>query len=209
MKKNMISKAVLSLILLSFSMPSQTYGNPKGCGLKETIETDAGTIDFGFTRYIINVAAHHTIQAIQPVDKTIVLDDGSKWGVSKIEVIADWQKSGPKLFLTQNHTVLSTTTFALVNPESKKAVPVKLLREPNPANQCLFYVAKVDVVNDIITTNDGKKWIGHSSDKNTLAKFNEHDRLIIGVNTLENQEDSPYILINTASNSYIRAKILD
>ncbi|MGR3973978.1 MAG: hypothetical protein QRY72_05380 [Candidatus Rhabdochlamydia sp.] len=173
----------------------------------EVVNTDAGNIDFTFTHYVKFPGVFHKIHHINLDDRVVDLEDGSRWNISKTTLVKGWEKS-KNLMITQNHSNFSTSRYALVNADLKLAVPASLIREPAPAHG-VAYVKSVDRVNDIVTLSDGRNWIVHSSDRGTLSKITEHDRIIVGANTGENREKSPYILINTSNNHYVRAQHIE
>lgn len=169
----------------------------------EVVNTDAGNIDFTFVNYIKHPGALHKIQQINLDDRFVDLDDGSRWSISRTDTIKGWDRS-KNLVVTQNHAGFSTSRYALANVDLKLAVPASLVREPTPSKDAI-YVKAVDRVNDMIMTNDGKNWIVHSSDRGALSKISENDRIVIGANTGDNKDKSPYLLIDTSSNHFVRA----
>jgi len=175
----------------------------------ESIKTEAGTIDFRFTHYIRHPSALNKIAHLSTEDGTIELGDGSKWAVSKIDLVKGWDKT-KHLVVGQNLHTLSTHRYALINTELKLAIPMSLVREPIPSKDGgAFYVKAVDHSNDIVVLSDGKNWIVNSSDKINFHKVREHDRMIVGVNIADKADASPYILIDTANGMYMRANPLN
>ena len=170
----------------------------------EIVSTDAGNIDFSFVRYIRFPGVYHKIQQIDFEDRQIDLEDGSRWSISKVDTVKGWDRDN-KLLITQNHAGFSTSRYALVNLDRKSAIPVSLAVEPAP-NKSIFFVKGIDVVNDVVALNDSTKWIAHSSDRSHLNKMKENDRVIIGVNTGDDKDRSPYVIVDTANNYYIRAQ---
>lgn len=177
---------------------ASSYSNQRA----EVVNTDAGNIDFTFVSYVRHPRAFHKIQKIDLDDRCIVLDDGSHWRVSKTGVVKGWNQG--KIVVTQNHAGFSTSRYALANVDLKLAVPASLECEPAPDKENA-YVKGVDRVNDIIHLSDGKNWIVHSSDRGALSKININDRVVIGANTGDNRDKSPYLLIDTSSNHFVRA----
>lgn len=196
---------VLSLSLCSI----EAKDTDKKCSYtcEQQAKTDAGTIDFSVFRFIRFPSAYQKISCVSVRENTFELPDGSKWSTSKIDIVKGWEDNA--VVITTNHATFSTHRYALVNKDLKMAVPVSLEREPIPQKDVTFFVKNVDQVNDLVTLNDGKRWIIHSSDSSGLGKIKEYDRIVIGINTGEDWGKSPYILINTLTNNYVRANLID
>jgi|GEM_PF-4111638 hypothetical protein len=174
---------------------------------EEYVKTDAGNIDFRHLNHVKFPGVFHKIARLQLKDNYLELEDGSKWSLSRAETVKGWESN--RVVLCQNMATLSTYRFALVNLDLKMAMPISLIREPLPTKDDVAFVKNIDRSSDIIVTSDGRRWIVHSSDGSNFSKFNEHDRLEIGANVSDSAEKCPYILIDTAHNSYVRAKLLD
>lgn len=202
MNAKLIYIAALALYL-GVGSPNVVHASVCNSNRSEVVNTDAGNIDFTFVSYIKYPKAFHKIQKIDLDDRSIVLDDGSHWKISKTDIVKGWDRE-KNLVVTQNHAGLSTSRYALVNVDLKLAVPASLECEPTPDKEA-YYVKGVDRVNDIITLSDSKNWIVHSSDRGTLSKVNLNDRVVIGANTGDNRDKSPYLLIDTSSNHFVRA----
>ena len=112
------------------------------------------------------------------------------------------------LVLTQNQATFSTYRFAIANSDLKLAVPVSLLREPLPAKDKCLFIKEIDKANDLVTLNDNGRWIVHSSDTRNLNRMSENHRIVIGVNSGDDQDRCPYILIDTTNNNYVRARLI-
>jgi hypothetical protein len=172
---------------------------------EHVVKTEAGNIDFHFTHNIKHPLAFHKIARIK--DNAVELEDASRWTVSKIDIIKGWNSS--HVTVTQNHAALSTQKFALLNTDLKLAIPASLAREAAPNKEQANYITTIDTANDILVLKGDKRWIVHSSDNSTLNKMEEHHRVIIGVNTGEGRDHSPYLIIDTANNVCVRASLLD
>jgi hypothetical protein len=175
------------------------------------VGTDAGSIDFGFLNGLAQIPGLlHRIAHISKIDSVFVLENGSKWSSPNIEMIDGWVNH--QLMLTQNQALFSTYRFALVDLELEKAVPVSLQREPFPVlGKGSFFITKIDYANDVVTLDNGREWSVYSHDHGTLRKFSEHDRVMIGANTSDTMNYSlmkNYILIDTASNLYVRSNLI-
>jgi len=173
----------------------------------EVVNTDAGHIDFTFISLIKNPKVFRSLKEVDVNNRWVMLDDGSCWKVAKSDIIKGWDHS-KRLLVTQNHANFSLSRYALVNLDLKLAVPASLEHEPVP-DKDVAYVKNIDRVNDIVTLNDGKEWIIHSSDQAVLSKISINDRIIIGANTGDNRDKSPYLLIDTSSNHFVRAHHID
>ena len=172
------------------------------------LDTDAGSIDFGFIAAAPEILGlYQSLEEVLPQENTFILENGSKWSSSYIDMIENWMETN-RLLLTQNQAILSTHRFALVNPILQKAVPISLLREPIPQDFTAFYISRLDYANDVVYLNDRSEWTVYSHDHGTLRKYTEHDRVILGINTsdtLDIENKKRYLLINTATNQYVRA----
>jgi hypothetical protein len=174
----------------------------------EIVATEAGNIDFSICRVANHPAAHQKIARVDLDRKQIVLEDGSVWEVSKVESIRGWDKSN-RLLITQNEAkIYPFNRYALVNPELKAAIPISLKQEPRPTDKVRF-IQDVDTVNDIVTLNDNKNWIVHASDRGNLSKMQGNDRVIIGINTGDDRDKTPYLLIDTHTGYYVRARAME
>ncbi len=171
------------------------------------VATDAGNINFHFTKLVKSNLTSHSIHQIHQKDNILELTDGSQWNVTKPDVIRGWEKN-EHLVLTQNQATFSTYRFALANPELKLAIPVSLIREPIPSKDKCLFIKDIDKANDLVTLNDHGRWIIHSSDIRALNKMTENHRIIIGVNSGEDHDRCPYILIDASNNSYVRARLI-
>ena len=174
------------------------------------VSTAAGSLDFGLIESISPVLGiHHRIIEVSEEEGTFTLDNRSKWQTANIDMIKSWKEDD--LIITQNQAIFSVHRFALVNPRLQKAVPISLLREPLPMDGKTFFIRKIDLPNDLITLDNSVDWTVYPSDHGTLRKFNENDRIMIGLNssetvdTLNSEKYKFYILINTTSNLYVRA----
>lgn len=205
MNHKYIQAAVLGLCLLA--PLSILQANNAHHEHEHVVATDAGNINFHFTKLIKSSLANHSIHHVNAKDNLLELSDGSQWKVSKPDVVRGWEKN-EHLVLTQNQATFSTYRFALVNPDLKMAIPVSLDREPMPAKDKCLFVKEIDKANDLVTLNDNGRWIVHSSDTRNLNKMAENHRIIIGVNTGDDHERCPYILINTTNNNYVRARLI-
>lgn len=174
------------------------------------VTTDAGLIDFRFSYDIQTFPG--LLQGLVMVfaeDEAFELLNGSKWSAANIEMIKGWTETD-QLVLSQNQAFFSTHRFALLNIRLGKATPITLLREPRPMGSDVFFITKVDLANDVVGLNTGQEWTVYPHDHGTLRKFAEHDRILIGVNTSDSTavERMRYILIDTASNLYVRVNPL-
>ena len=172
------------------------------CSHSEVVNTDAGHIDFTFVNYVKHSIAYQKIRHISTEDKAVDLENGSRWSISKADTVRGWESS-KSVVVTQNHASFSTARYALLNPELKLAVPASLIREPAPKDA--LYIASIDRVNDMVILSDNKKWIIHADDRSNLSKMQDHDRIIVGVNTSHDQDKSPYLLIDTSNHHFVRA----
>lgn len=173
---------------------------------KEDVSTHAGHIDFSSFSHKKNAIAHQQIHHLNVENGIVELQDGSRWKVSRVDVIKGWEKC-KNLVITQNHSTYSTSSYALVNLDIQLAEPISLVREPTPKHS--RSVSNVVLVNDLVTLNDGKKWIVHSSDRGKLNKIIENDRIVIGVNTSSDRDTSPYLLIDTSTHLFVRAQMVE
>ncbi len=173
----------------------------------EGMTTDAGNIDFSIIDHIKNKTVYQHINHVDDDKRVVELQDGSRWSVSKLDVVKGWEKS-KNLVITQNHASFSTSPFALVNLDIKLAEPISLMREPTPSKSA-HYVKNIISVNDIVTLNNDSKWVIHSSDRGKMNKMAENDRIVIGVNTGDDRNSNPYLLIDTTTNNFVRAQQLD
>lgn len=205
MNSKKIAKTILIATFL-FSMPIGQMYAKEAEHRPEVIATDAGKIDFHLLRKIRFPGAFHKIARLNGAH--LELQDGSMWSVSKPDTVRGWEKND-RLLITQNQTTFSTYRYALVNVELKLAVPISLTREPTPKDKGIFFVKEVDRSNDILTLNDNKHWVVHSSDRGDFRKISENDRIIIGVNTALVEEKSPYIIIDTHNHTCVRSNLID
>ncbi len=173
----------------------------------EEVKTDAGRINLPNTHAIKHSGVYHQVKHVDTNDRVIDLDNGSRWTVSNSDIVKGWG-SAKNIMITQNHSGLSTSRYALLNLDLKQAEPISLVREPTPGKDNL-YVKSVDRVNDVITLSDGKNWIAHSGDRSKLGKISENDRVIIGVNTGTDKDKSPYLIIDTANHQFIRSHMIE
>lgn len=213
MKRKLIQNIALSLVLLSSATIPVSLNAESQSGVKleikhSALETEAGLINFDFVRYIIHRGGSHKIKEVIPSKNQLVMTDGSVWSVVNLESIAGWEKASD-LYITQNCKAFSKRLYALVNCETKKAVPMDLVIEPRPNSKEILFIQAVDPVNNLVVTSDDKKWIIHSSDNSVLKQFKENDRVVIGANVSENSDKSPYLLINTAHNASARANLIE
>jgi hypothetical protein len=192
-------------------MLTQDLGVTGTLPISNIIDTDAGSIDFGFLDYIGKIPGLvHRLADYSPDENTFTLENRSKWLASKIEMIKHW-KLEDELFITQNQAFFSAYRFALVNPRLQKAVPISLLREPLPIDNKMFFILNIDPANDVIVLSNGVEYSIYPNDHGTLRKFSENDRVIIGFNSSDKFDGSnidyykSYILIDTTCNSYVRA----
>jgi hypothetical protein len=173
----------------------------------EEVRTDAGRLELPDMGRIKQSGIFHHIKDIHSDGRAFDLENGSQWNVSNGDILKGWGHS-KNLVITQNHAGFSTSRFALLNIDLKQAEPISLLREPTPTKEN-FFVKRLDQVNHLITLNDDKKWIIHADDRGKLSKISENDRIIIGVNTGSDKDKSPYLLIDTANNQFVRAHIVE
>jgi hypothetical protein len=170
--------------------------------------TEAGNIDFGPLSAIVEMPGlFHQLMSLSKSEGFFILENGSRWTTPNIDMVSGWRDNG-QLLITQNQALLSTHRFALVNVQLQKAVPITLQREPIPIPGKAFFITKLDHANDVISLNNTQEWVAHARDHGTLRKFYEHDRIIVGVNTSDTGDfevNKRYILMDTASNIYVRA----
>jgi hypothetical protein len=174
------------------------------------IGTDAGNIDFRFSNEIQPFPGLlQGLAAVFVEDDCFELLNGSKWSAANIDMIKGWTESD-QLLISQNQSFFSTHKFALLNARLGKATPITLTREPRPTGLDVFFITKIDLANDVVGLNNGREWAVYSHDQGTLRKFAEHDRVLLGVNTSDSSalERMKYILIDTASNLYVRVNPL-
>jgi hypothetical protein len=174
---------------------------------EEEVKTDAGRIHLPNTHAIKHSGVYHQVKHVDTNDRVIDLDNGSRWTVSNSDIVKGWGNT-KNIVITQNHSGLSTSRYALLNLDLKQAEPISLVREPTPGKDNL-YVKSVDRVNDVITLSDGKNWIAHSGDHSKLGKISENDRVIVGVNTGSDKDRSPYLIIDTANHQFIRSHMIE
>ena len=174
---------------------------------EDHIQTDAGIMDFRVFHVAKFPAVFHKISRFFIKENAFELPDGSKWSTSKIDLVKGWE--GNSLVIVPNHATFSTHRFALVNKDLKLAVPISLELEPIPQKEGVYFIRNIDQANDLMTLSDGRRWIVNSSDISNLSKMKEHDRVIIGANIKEGWDKSPYVLIDTAHNIYVRANLID
>jgi hypothetical protein len=175
------------------------------------VDTDAGSIDFGFIDYIGKIPGliHHLVDC-SANENTFTLENRSKWIASNIDMVRNW-KADDELLITQNQALFSAYRFALVNPRLQKAVPISLLREPLPVDHKMFFLFNIDPSNDVVALSNGVEYTVYSHDHGTLKKFSENDRIILGFNSSDKLDSTNldyykcYLLINTTCNSYVRA----
>jgi len=196
---------VLSLLLTTTSC---NKGHASCNQEKEYAVTEAGKMDLNPLNHVKLSSAFHKIAHHSGDKHYFDLEDGSRWSISKTDTVEGWDRCD-HLVITQNHAALSTARYALLNPDLKQAIPVSLVREPIPGNKNVFYIKSIDLVNDIVTLNDNKNWIVHSADRDALRKISEHDRVIIGMNSNDNWDKTPYILVDTSNKLFVRAKLLE
>jgi hypothetical protein len=176
----------------------------------EVISTGAGNIDFYFPVDLKEPSIFVNITSVNKEENTIQLADGSVWEVSNINSVKNWEKS-PHIVLGSSQSLFSPMSgykYALVNLDQKLAEAMSLKNEPRPSEYAR-YIKALDTVNDIVTLNDDKQWIVHSSDRGDLSKMRPNDRIIVGVNTGVDRDKSPYLLINTSTNLFIRTQLVE
>ncbi len=199
------TKVLCFLTLCLFS--SAAFGL---CDKGVMVNTDAGSLDFGFITYIEKIPglAQH-LKGVSTSSATFVLDNQSEWVTPDIDLIKNW-KHEDDLYLTQNQAIFSTHRFAIVNPRLQKAIPISLVKEPLPAENKMFFITKIDIANDVVVLDSGVEFAVYSHDHGTFKKFNNHDRVLIGYNSSDRLDDTSsqchkgYLLINTTCNSYVR-----
>ncbi len=182
-----------------------------GLLVNNIIDTDAGSINFGFIDYIGKIPGliHHLVD-YSIKDNLFTLDNLSKWSSANIDMIKNWRVEDD-LYITQNQAFFSAHRFALINPRLQKAVPISLLREPLPIDSKTSFIVKIDPQNDVVTLSNGFEYTIYNHDHGTLRKFNEHDRIIMGFNSSDKLDETNvdyykcYLLIDTTCNSYVRA----
>jgi len=202
---------IINFFAALFASASLCAGDPAPINCQNmAIETDAGLIHFEFVKQ--SQALPGLFQGVAGIDannNSFELSNGSKWSAHAIEMIRGWV-AGDQLVLSQNQAFFSPYRFALVNLRLGKATPISLSREPRATAEDSFYISKVDYANDIVVLNKGGlQWEVYRPDHGTLRKFSEHDRILLGVNTAsyaDEENHMHYILINTATNQYVRAK---
>lgn len=203
-------------------MFAQDMGNPQVAIVHDTISTEAGYLDLNFFNSVAKLPGltHHLshggeASAFCDRDDAFTLENNSKWVTPDPEAVNNWRPDDD-LYLTQNQAVFSLYRFAIVNPRLQKAVPISLLREPLPFEDTMFFISAIDFANDAVTLRsttgeNSIEWTVYPHDHGTLQRFRENDRVMLGINSLDiTNTASPgvfksYIIINTASNLYVRA----
>lgn len=209
--------ALVSLVVgtgLCFAANKEKTFNNKGgpqhiTVIPRIIKTEAGEIDFGLIESIPSIPGlFQRLKEVGQEKDTFKLDNESKWMASEIETLKGW--AGDDLILTQNQAIFSTYRFALINPHLQKAEPISLSVEPLPIKDKTFFIDSIDIRNDVVKLENNTEWAVHSGDHGTLRKFAPHDRVMFGVNSsdridnINHEKRSPYILINTTHNLYVR-----
>lgn len=201
--KTTFTTSLLAACLVCAGMHSNVYAAREDSTC-EYVNTDAGTMDFQFAEYVTNPAIFHKIVQFSSDGQTFELEDGSRWVSAKPDLMRGWEHTD-RLVLTQNKATLSTYRYALVHLDLRLAVPVAIVREPQPGAKNTFYIKNIDTAKDLIVLSDGKQWVVHASDHNNIHKMKEHDRIEIGGNVGDGGNHTPYILIDTTTGHYVRA----
>lgn len=179
---------------------------------KSIASTDAGPIDFGLVASLEEIPGLFLhLKDCEEKGSVFLLDNGSKWSTSEIEMVRNWDEED-ELLITQNEALFSSIfeRFAIVNRRLQKAVPISRCSEPEP-NEKAMYVKKVDTKNNLLVLNNGMEFRIHDHDHNALHQFDENDRILIGFNSGHRPNANfaehfmHYILVNTRSNNYVRA----
>ncbi len=178
---------------------------------KSAIQTEAGEINFNLfnsldhrsavTQKIVGICDEHDI---------VVLDNGSKWQVSKPEILKGWG-STDRLVITHNHAMFSLYKFALVNVELGLAVPISMVAPPLPNSDKVLYIKFIDESQNAIYLNNGIKFIVNSRDHGSLSKFHENNQVLIGMNTHDADLDYPFLMLDASFNStsYVRCNLIN
>lgn len=203
-----LKKGTLTSLASAAALMLSCIGYANAPAKQDIVSTNAGNYDFSLIARAQFPGIFHKFVKFHPEENLVELDNGSLWLVSKPNVVNEWVK-GDNLVLSQNHLTVSTYRFSLINTDRKLAVPISLVREPMPAasdKSNLFFIKHVDLMHDCVTLNSLVTLLVYSSDHGTLNKFSDHDRLIVGINSSDKNGENPYILIDTAVNTYVRAK---
>lgn len=203
MKKKLMSSLTLGFCLLTFACSNSATQTHK----PEVVVNASGKVTFGVTDQIKYLAAFQQIVALNLDENLVELENGSRWSIPQGNMVKGWEKC-KNLVITQNHLGFSVPKYALVNIDLQLAEPVSLIREPTPSKD-VSYIKEIDKINNIIVLSDNKRIIVHSSDRSVFNKMNENDRVVIGVNTGEDKNKSPYLVINTANNHFVRGCIVE
>lgn len=202
MNKTTVNSIFLGLCLVAFGCESNKNDNTS-----DIIITEANQVHFAVVEHIKYLGAFQQITNLNLDTNHIELANGSRWSISHGNLIKGWEKS-KNLVITQSHSSFATPRYALVNLDLQLSEPITMEREPTPVNEVIF-VKEIDSANNIILLSDNNKLIIHSSDRGTFNKISVNDRVLIGINTGNDRDKSPYLLIDTANHQCVRAKVIE
>jgi len=149
----------------------------------------------------------HWMCALSALGDSMMIEDGSIWQLGSYDrdLIRYWFINDP-LVITQNGDWFSSYDYRIINRNTGSSVAVNLLQGPVLDDPHSRQIAAIDLqAGIVILSPDDLHWSISSRDRYQLDKWVPGDYVIVGINT---GWDSSFanILINVATNSFVRAK---
>ena len=149
----------------------------------------------------------HWMSGISALGDSVMIEDGSIWQVNYYDLykIRYWLIDDP-LVITQNREWFSSYDYRIINRNTGASVAVNLSQGPVLDHPHSRRIAAIDLNQGIVILYPGDLHLSISSrDHYQMSGWAPGDYVIVGINT---GWDSNFesILINVATNSFVRAK---
>lgn len=147
----------------------------------------------------------HFISRVARSGSLIRIEDGSHFEIAAgYEQTALHWRSGDSIIITPNPYYFSRYSYALRNLTTGTLVLANLSLGPVINGDYITrQVAKINLEQGQVVLTDGSSWLVSEKDCFALAKWQESDYIIVGVNNGNHYRN---ILINVATNRYVAAE---